>query len=450
MHLPIGFLLLGIILLWLSRNNRFAIPATIMHTIWLLGSLLALASSVSGYLLSLNAEYDAGTVNWHMWMGISVTVVSFLLFLNPTVYSRKITYLLSVLLAVLVTVTGHLGGTLTHGEGFLTGNNNKEIAAAPKNITDVQEAKIYEDIVQPLFQNKCYSCHGPKKQKGQLRMDNPAFIVKGGKNGEVMLAGKADESEMIKRILLPENDKKHMPPKQKPQLTEKEMILLHWWVQQGGDFYKKVKELPQNDKIKPVLLALQTESKTTAKDTVLIPAIPVEQADQKVIQSLKGRGVIVLPVAANSNYLAVSFVSVPNVTKEDLNLLGALQKQLVSLKMGNTNISDSGLVIIGKCSQLIFLQLNNTKISDKGMPYLSSLHNLRSLNVVGTAVSVKGMLVLQKLKSLQSVYLYQSKVTSADWPVLTKLFPLAILDSGGYSLQKRMTDTVFLKAGKIN
>jgi uncharacterized membrane protein len=450
-HLPIGFLLLGIILLWLSRNSRFAMPAIMLKTIWLLGSLSALVSSVSGYLLSLSAEYDEGTVNWHMWMGISVTVVAFLLFLNPTVYKRKITYILSVLLAVVITITGHLGGTLTHGEGYLTGNTATATApaTAAKNITDVQEAKLYEDIVQPVLQNKCYSCHGLQKQKGKLRMDNPQFILKGGKNGEVILAGKADESEMIKRILLPDSDKKHMPPKQKTQLTEKETMLLHWWVAQGADFSKKVKEIQQPDKIKPVLLALQAGNTTAVKDSVFIPAIPVKQADQKIIQSLKDRGVIVLPVATNSNYLAVSFVSLTNVTTQDLNLLAALQKQLLSLKIGNTNISDSALAIISKCSQLIFLQLNNTKITDNGISFLSSLLHLRSLNIVGTNISSKGLQALQKLKSLQSVYMYQSKVTAADWPALKKIFPNTILDTGGYSLQKLMTDTVFLKANII-
>lgn len=283
------------------------------------------------------------------------------------------------------------------------------------------------------------------KTEGKLRMDNPQILLKGGKNGAIVLAGKADESEMIKRILLPENDKKHMPPKQKPQLTEKETMLLHWWVQQGADFNKKVKEIQQPDKIKPVLLALQAGNKTAVKDSVFIPAIPVEQADPKVIQSLKDRGVIVLPVAANSNYLTVSFVSLTNITTQDLNWLAALQKQLLSLKIGNTNINDSALTIIGKCSQLIFLQLNNTKITDIGMPLLSSLQNLRSLNIVGTAISSKGLQALQKLKSLQSVYTYQSKVTAADWPALKKMFPNTVLDSGGYSLQKLMTDTVFLK-----
>jgi mono/diheme cytochrome c family protein/uncharacterized membrane protein len=448
-HLPIGFLLLGIILLWLSRNKRYAIPGTILKTIWLLGSLSALASSASGYLLSLSAEYDAGMVNWHMWMGIAVTIVSFLLFFNPTLYKRKITTILSVLLAVLITITGHLGGTLTHGEGYLTGDAGTETApvAVTKNITDVQEAKLYEDIVQPIFQTKCYSCHGPQKQKGQLRMDNQQFILKGGKNGEIVVAAKAGSSEMIKRLLLPDNDKKHMPPKQKPQLTEKEIELLHWWVEQGADFNKKVKEIPQNDKIKPVLIAMQTGNKLPVKDTVLFPATPVEKADPKIIQLLKDRGVIVLPVAANSNYLAASFVALTEVTKEDLNSLAALQKQLVSLKIGNTNINDSALAIIGKCSQLLFLQLHNTKITDNGMSFLGSLQNLRSLNIVGTNISAKGVQSLKKLTLLQSVYLYHSKVTSADWPALKKIFSNTMLDTGGYALQKLITDTVFLKAG---
>jgi len=449
-HLPIGFLLLGIIFLWLSRSERYVMPANILRTVWLLGALSALASAVTGYLLSLSAAYDADTVNWHMWMGIAVTIVSFFLFLNPTVFKRKIPYVLSVLLLLLLTVTGHLGGTLTHGEGYLTGEAvDAEIVLLPaKNIADVQEAKLYEDILQPVFQTKCYSCHGPQKQKGSLRMDNPQLIIKGGKNGEIINAGKADESEMMKRLLLPENDKKHMPPKQKAQLTETEIALLHWWIQQGAGFDKKVKELPQTDKIKPVLLSLQAGNKQPVKDTLTIPETPVEKADANVIRALQNRGIMVLPVAANSNYLAVNFISVPNVTSRDLDLLAALQKQLVSLKMGYTNIGDSALLVLGKCSQLLFLQLNNTKITDNGLSFLQPLKKLRSLNIVGTSISIKGIGSLQNVSSLKAVYLYQSKVAPADWTALKKLFPATEIDTGGYSLIKLATDTIFLKPPK--
>ena len=50
-----------------------------------------------------------------------------------------------------------------------------------------------------------------------------------------------------------------MPPKQKPQLNEKEIALIHWWIDEGADFNKKVKELKQPEIIKPYLLALQSD-----------------------------------------------------------------------------------------------------------------------------------------------------------------------------------------------
>jgi mono/diheme cytochrome c family protein len=351
---------------------------------------------------------------------------------------------------LLLTVTGHLGGTLTHGEGYLTGEEDDEkIAALPaKNIADIQEATLYEDVLQPIFQTKCYSCHGPKKQKGKLRMDDPQWIKKGGKNGETIIAGQPDKSEMMIRLLLEETDKKHMPPKQKAQLTEKEIALLHWWIAQGAPFDKKVKELAQNDKIQPVLLSFQGNDNQPLKATLPIPTQPVEAADPKAVQALKDRGVMVVPVSAGSNYLAVNFVAVPDVSRQDLDLLSALQKQLVSLKMGHTNITDSALLVVSKCSQLMFLQLNNTNITDIGISRLSSLKNLQVLNIVGTGISIKGIGALQKLSSLQALYLYQTKVSATDWPDLKKMFPATDLDNGGYSLIKLATDTSFIKAPK--
>ena len=88
-------------------------------------------------------------------------------------------------------------------------------------------------------------------------MDEPEFILKGGKDGKVIKPGNADESEMMKRLLLPRNDEDHMPPKEKPQLKENEIALIHWWIATGATFDKKIKELEQTEKIKPVLLALQ-------------------------------------------------------------------------------------------------------------------------------------------------------------------------------------------------
>ena len=83
-------------------------------------------------------------------------------------------------------------------------------------------------------------------------MDQPDLIMKGGKDGPVILSGKPDESLLIKRIVLPEEDEHHMAPKGKPQLNEQEIKLLKWWISTGADFSKKVKDIDQPDAITPI------------------------------------------------------------------------------------------------------------------------------------------------------------------------------------------------------
>ena len=89
--------------------------------------------------------------------------------------------------------------------------------------------------------------------------------MKGGKNGEVILPGKAGESELMKRLLLERQEEHHMPPKEKPQLNDDEMALIHWWIATGASFDKKVKDADQPEKLKPVLLALQKEEENTER-----------------------------------------------------------------------------------------------------------------------------------------------------------------------------------------
>ncbi len=56
---------------------------------------------------------------------------------------------------------------------------------------------------------------------------------------------------MIKRLLLPVDNEDHMPPKEKPQPSENQIALLQWWISQGAEFGKKVKDINQPEKIGP-------------------------------------------------------------------------------------------------------------------------------------------------------------------------------------------------------
>jgi uncharacterized membrane protein len=450
-HLPIGILLTALLLQWLSsrgKNNSFeqAVPIVL-----LCGTITALVSCITGYLLSISDDYNRTLVNWHQWMGISLTFTSFLLYAkekNDLLAINK--KFLSVGLLVLIFITGHLGGSLTHGSDYLSKPLadifGKDSAANTtiRPLPNVQQALAYNDVIRPILQTKCYTCHGPNKQKGKLRMDDEVMLMKGGKDGKVIEPGNGDSSKMIQRLLLPVDNEDHMPPKEKPQPTEGQIALLRWWISAGADFTKKVSEIPQPDLIKPVLLALQ-KAPSVKTDFTDIPGHPVEKADDRIIEQLKQKGVVVLPVAQNTYYLTANFVTDTLVRKEELQLLLSLKKQLIWLKLGNTNVSDTAMAIIGQLDNLTRLSLDHAAISDRGLKDLIPLHNLRYFNLVGTKVTAAGVLQLKGMKSLHSLYLFQTNVNKADWAFLQKEFPKTRLDSGGYTVPLLLTDTEIVK-----
>lgn len=449
-HLPIGILLLAVYFHFLSRKEKYASLKQATGICLLLGTISAVFSCISGYFLSNTGEYSAALVAQHQWLGIGTTIVSLFAY---WVFRKGYSYLnwVMLLVALLLIITGHWGGTLTHGAGYLLGNTsagNEPDAAATKPIANVPEAVLYTDVVQPLLKSKCYSCHGPNKQKGKLRLDSPEYILKGGKEGLAVVAGNTDESSLVKRIFLPENDNDHMPPKAKPQLTRHEMELLHWWVSSGAAFDKKIKDLPQTEKIKPVLLALQQGVSAQPAINTDVPVTPVEQADETAVKKLKNLDVVITPVAQNSNYLSASFIAAV-FTPADLLLLEPLKKQLLWLKLGNTPVNDSAMAVVAKLTGLTRLYLEHTHITDKGLEQLSPLTELQYLNITNTKTTGNGLLALRTLKKLKQVFLYKTNITASGYQNLEKAFPGAKIDTGGYTLPMLATDTQEVKPPKV-
>ena len=449
-HLPIGILLLACVFQWLERRPKFSSLHVATNIALLIGMICAILSALTGYLLSFSGDYDEGLVITHQWFGISVAAVSIAMFYyHNKAVSFKTQVSISILLFVLIIITGHLGGSLTHGSDYLTKSwtLTSDTVALRKPIPNVQEAMVYPDVIQPILQTKCYSCHGKNKQKGKLRMDDSLRLMKGGKDGPVIIPGNVEKSEMAKRISLPREDDDHMPPKEKPQPTEQEIALIHWWIKSGASFDKKVKQLDQPEELKPALLALQNvqEKKIIVPD---LPAKPVVKANDEAIKKLKDIGAVVDPVAQNTNYLSANFVTVTNPGDREIQLLLPLKEQLIELKLSGSSITDSALLVIAQFKNLMRLQLDHTKITDKGLASLRALEELRYLNLVGTAVTEKGVMQLKDLKNLRSIYLYQTGVKKSEWKDLKKAFPKTLIDSGGYTVPFLPTDTIEVKPPK--
>ncbi len=450
-HLPIGFLLLALVFQWLCRKEKYTALQTAVSIAYLLGMISAILSCFSGWSLASGGEYDETTLDWHRWMGISTAVIAAFGYWFATKQHTIIKHVLAIVLFLLIVVTGHLGGTLTHGEGFVTkgifGSAKDSNLSARKVIANVQEAQVFADIIQPVLVDKCGSCHSAKKQKGGLRLDGKEWILKGGKEGKVLLAGNAEASELYKRVKLDPLEEKHMPPKGKPQLTEQEMMLLHWWITQDGGFTKKVKELTQNDQIQPALLAMQSAAVTMKKPS--IPEAAVKEASPSSLNALRNAGIVVLPVAANSNYLLANFVSIPKPTDQAVALLSKIKEQLVWLKLGNTILSPDSWKLIGQCSNLTRLSVEHTNLTDVAISSLTSLKNLQYLNMVGTKVTAQGVEQLKNSQTLENIYLGQTAIKGNDFISLQKQFPKTILDSGNYFVEKLITDTQLVKPPSV-
>lgn len=97
--------------------------------------------------------------------------------------------------------------------------------------TSRETAKFFEAAVRPILANRCYECHGDKKQKGGLRMDGLVYLKTGGDTGPALVPGNPDKSPMIEAVRY-KNDEFQMPPKEK--LPAAEIAVLEKWIQMGA------------------------------------------------------------------------------------------------------------------------------------------------------------------------------------------------------------------------
>ncbi|MFN0170227.1 MAG: DUF1553 domain-containing protein [Bryobacteraceae bacterium] len=61
-------------------------------------------------------------------------------------------------------------------------------------------AAITENDVLPIFQTRCFVCHGKREQKGGLDLRTRASRLKGGKSGPAMVVGNPGESLIVQKI----------------------------------------------------------------------------------------------------------------------------------------------------------------------------------------------------------------------------------------------------------
>lgn len=438
LHLPIGFLVIAFALEVLSRFERFRAYKPAVGFVLLLGAASAVVAAALGYMLAQAGGYNEDLLAIHQWAGIGVAVAAIAaLVLHRQSQSKGSAVLDKAYLSVLslmvisLTVAGHYGGSLTHGSDYLTQympNGLRSIAGLPprkskeiKKITNLNEAVVFTDIIYPILDARCTSCHNDSKRKGDLMMHTREALLTGGENGPIFTAGNALESPMIQRIHLPENDEDHMPPEGKSQLTDEQVELLTWWVEEGASFDKTVAQLNVDEEMQAVLNTLVDPNANKTEVEILL-ASEIPPADAQSLAQLQSAGVQVMPLAAQVHWLQASIVQ-SHSGDSLMQGLTKVSEQLTWLDLGGTATTDKALSSIAQCKNLTRLHLENTQVTDAGLQHLKEMPYLEYLNLYGTQVSDEGIQQLSSLKNLKKLYVWQTQVTKEGALQLQKALP---------------------------
>ena len=191
-------------------------------------------------------------------------------------------------------------------------------------------------------------------------------------------------------------------------MTYDEIKVMEWWIQQGGDFTKKVSESETDAAIKSVLLrlyGLDTEPKPWYESVQISPL------DTAQFDVLTSNGFKIKSLGEENNLLDINYAQT-DLNQERLKALDGAKDHITWLSLAHSNVQDDWLTAIGDLSNLTRLQLEKTAIGDKGVTALADLAHLEVLNLYGTEVTDSCLQDLIKIKSLKRVYLWQTAVTT--------------------------------------
>ena len=443
-HMPIGILMVFIVIAFVIPRKQLLESYKIIWLILLVSALSATFSCISGLILSGSESYDAKLTNNHRNLGIALALLNWIIFLTFKKLLQSPLWIYNssfISILILTIITGHLGGSLTHGSDFLTLPKPGEWFR--KSLTSNETASLNSTAFETaslIFEQKCITCHGENKQKGDLRLDTKDGLIKGGKDGN-LLGDSKSAGILLERIMLPLEDDDHMPPSEKKQLTSIEIEFLNWWIKSGADLNKTLAELNMPDSLSGLIISGKND-----KINNLIPLADVIQADRNTIEKLISFDVLISPIALNSNYLSVSFMNVlPENGLQVIEECIKLKQQIIWLNLDYQNLDTIVWQQIGDLNNLRKLSTKNSNFDDNKMAYLHMLDSLISLNLVGTNVSLSGIEKIKNLQKLESIYLYQTKIDEAGFKQINQFFPKAKLDSGNYNVPIFASDTTVFK-----
>jgi WD40 repeat protein len=102
---------------------------------------------------------------------------------------------------------------------------------------------LYDKDVEPILVKKCAVCHSDNIKEGKFDLGAYETLIKGGKRGVPIVAGKSADSLLVK--LAGKTQRPTMPPMGEDPLTPEELALIKLWIDQGAKAPSTKRERPK-------------------------------------------------------------------------------------------------------------------------------------------------------------------------------------------------------------
>jgi mono/diheme cytochrome c family protein len=228
LHLPAALLLIVPLFELLEKHHEASPTVRRLSVISAVGTWFAVAFGI------LHAHYNgfAGdAVRLHLWGGVAASFfasAASVLLLRP----HKVRLTSQIAAVAVMSFAAHIGGELVHEDGFpfrpnkiAAGNNGEKKPPVARKGDD------YAEVIAPILEAHCVSCHGAKKVKGKLRMDSLEALKKGGSEGPAFVPGNLAKSGMHARITLDPKADEFMPPPDEKPLTAAQVKAIALWIE---------------------------------------------------------------------------------------------------------------------------------------------------------------------------------------------------------------------------
>ncbi len=413
-HLPIGFIILTILvdILIKTKNNSVKRIITIG---WFFSFISGGIAALFGWFLGDNNYYLESQINIHKWSGIAFLVLTFLIWLLRALnfnLNKSFNRISNFAVLILILITGHYGGEMTHGKGYLMKglpfiNQNKiPTVFLSKKVNSPDSIYVFEDLIYPVFQEKCIACHNEKQEYGGLNMSKYENIIKGGNSGLGIQKGNPYKSLIYKRVSMSQSESNFMPPAGTP-LSFDQVAVLKWWIDNGAKLKTPLTKLRNDENIRSLV---EENYKLDLREKSYIETLNLAPIDENKLEVFREEKYHWRFLDGKKSLLDVKFIG-KNITRNDIELLTKLKDHVIWLNLSNCQLKDELLSFLSQFPNLTRLRIQNNNLTDKCIIYTMDIKNLRELNIYGTQVTDASFNIFSKMKKLEKIFLWNSKVT---------------------------------------